>query len=568
MNLRERYEVEAESLWGQLGRLARARPPLEGLYARDADPRVARMVQSAAFAFAVAENRLDDDGQALVRPLVARALPESLRPRPASTIIELSGLGLRAGGVQGSSLTACAGAERLPFQIAWPAATAPIALEDVVLDRLDARRQVLRFAIRAGFGVSLGKSLPAVVRLFLHFEPRTVALDLLHALRCGPPGRATSFDAKSNRLADNELRDAVRWVRVDTEEARLVSARADRFASATLLRDLFAFPETFCFFDLHLGAIQPGAEGLERVEVVLPLARVVDGASHFAPHHLRLFCAPATNQFVGTIDRVPDTPREASLRVAGKPHAEILEVRSLVATSIRSAQRRIPLRCWEAPSSPHTFESGETYFTLEQRLGVEERTELRATFGRLDAFPAAPGGIVEGEVLASDGALCAGLGLGDIGGAREGGTNITRVTPSCRALLGENYAWRLSAYARMPAGRLGRRAHVAELLRLHDPSRTQDEAVRIPRPTIAGVAQEREHELVDGALAWGDLFTIEADPAGCSDGALWLVGELVHRALAERNEALRYARLVLLKSGAPFAEYAARQGARLPFPLG
>jgi type VI protein secretion system component VasA len=97
MNLRERFEVEAEALWGQLGRMARESPRLEGLYARDADPRVARMVQSAAFAFAVAENRLDDDGQALVRPLVARASPESLRPRAASTVVELSGVAGRAG---------------------------------------------------------------------------------------------------------------------------------------------------------------------------------------------------------------------------------------------------------------------------------------------------------------------------------------------------------------------------------------------------------------------------------------------------------------------------------------
>ena len=136
------------------------------------------------------------------------------------------------------------------------------------------------------------------------------------------------------------------------------------------------------------------------------------------------------------------------------------------------------------------------------------------------------------------------------------------------ALLGENYAWRLSAYARMPAGRLGRRAHLAELLHLHDPFGAQDEAVHIPRPIVTRAAQDREHELPDGALAWGDRFTVEVDPAGCTDGALWLVGELVHRALAERNEALRYARLVLVKSGAPFAEYAPRQGARLPFPLG
>ncbi|HEY1698015.1 MAG TPA: type VI secretion system baseplate subunit TssF [Polyangiaceae bacterium] len=569
MNLRDRYEVEAEALWAELGRQAREAPRLEGLYARDADPRVARLVQSAALAFAVAENRLDDDGQALVRPLVARALPESLRPRPASTIVELSGLGGRPGSAQGGRLTARAGAASLPFQIVWPAMAAPIALESVVLDRLDASRQVLRFVIRAEAGVSLGTHLPPTVRLFLHFEPRSVALDLLHALRHGAPGRATWLDAKGHRVADGEIRDAVRWVRVDTEEAPLVSARADRFASGTLLRDLYAFPESFCFFDFQLRASSlPGAERIERVEVVLPLAHVIDGASHLSSDHLRLFCAPATNQFVGAIDRIPDTPREVSLRVAGRPHAEILEVRSLVAMSPRSAEQRVPLRSWETPTTAHTFESGQTYFTLEQRLGVEERTELRATFGRLDAFPAAPGGIVEGEVLASDGALSAGLGLGDVGGPREGGTNITRVTPSRRALLGQNHAWRLSAYARMPAGRLGQRAHLAELLRLHDPFGAPDEAVRIARPRILHAAQTREHELVDGALAWGDLFTVDVDPAGCTDGALWLAGELLHRALAERSEALRYARLALRKSGAPFAEYGARQGIRLPFPLG
>jgi type VI protein secretion system component VasA len=566
MNLRDRFELESEALWAQLGRLAERTPRLEGLYARGADPRVARLVQSAAFAFSVAENRLDDDGQALVRPLVARALPKSLRPRPASTIVELSGLGGRAGSVVGTSFMARAGGASLPFQVVWPAGAAPIALEGVAVDRLDARRQVLRFAIVAKPGASLAQALPETLRFFVHFEPRAVALDLLYALRGGGPGRATSVDAKGVRVADVELADRVRWVRIDTDEAALVSARPERFASGSLLRDLFAFPESYCFFDLHLGKTrEPEAA---RIEVVLPLAQVVDGLAHFSSEHLRLFCAPATNQFVGAIVPVADSPREASLRVAGKPHAEILEVRSLAATSPRDAQRRVPLRSWETPEDPHAFDAGDTYFTLEQRLGVVDRTELRATFGRLDAFPAAPGGSVQGEVLASDGALCAGLGLGDVGSAREGGTNITRVTPSRRAMLGHNYAWRLSAYARMPAGRLARRAHLQELLHLHDPFAAQDEAVRVPRPTVLSAHHEKEHDLVDGALAWGDAFTLDLDPEGCTDGALWLVGELLHRALAERSEALRFARVILQKAGAPFAEYAARQGARLAFPLG
>jgi type VI protein secretion system component VasA len=562
MNLRERYEQEAASLWAHLGRLGDKTERLAGLYARDADPRVARLVQSAAFAFAVAENRLQDDGQALVRPLVARALPESLRPRPSSTIVELGRGGGWSGSVQGSSLMAHTGGVAVPFQVVWPVVVAPIAVEDVVLDRLDARRQVLRLAIVAGSGTSLARSLPEVARLFVHLEPRAVALDLLHALRRGEPARTTWLDAKGRRLAEQEIPDAVRWVRVDTEEAPLVSARADRFASGTLLRDLFGMPETYCFIDLHLGPSRdPGAQ---RVEVTLPLAYVVDRADGLS---LRLFCAPATNEFVGALEPVADSPGEASLRVSGKPHAEILEIRSLWATSERDGGRSRALASWEAPDNPDAF-GEETYFALEQRLGVEERTELRAMFGRLDAMPAAPGGVVRGEVLASDGALTAALGLGDVGSAREGATNITRVTPSRRAALGENHAWRLSAYARMPAGRLGRRAHLRELLALHDFVGEQDEAFGVPRPAVLGAAHEQEHELAGGMPAWGDHHTVDLDPAGCTDGALWLVGELVHRALAERSEALRFVRLSLRKRGVRFAEYPARQGVRLPFPLG
>jgi type VI protein secretion system component VasA len=564
MNLRDRYEEELAGLWTHLARLGEKTERLAGLYAKGADQRVARLVQSAAFAFAVAENRLQDDGQALVRPLVARALPESLRPRPSSTIIEHRRGAGRSGSAKGTALTAQAAGERVQFTVMWPAAIAPIAIEDVVLDRLDARRQVLRFALVDTSGTSLCLSFPDVVRLFVHLEPRAVALDVIYALRTGGTGRMLWLDAKGNRLADRDLPDAVRWVRVDTEEPALVSARADRFGSGALLRDLFAMPESYCFVDVHLGgaARKPHAH---RVEVTLPLAYVVEDAARLS---LRLFCAPATNEFLGAIEPVADSPREASLRVAGKPHAEILEVRALWATSARDGGRRIPLRSWEAPDDPHTFDEDDVYFTLEQRLGVEDRTELRAMFGRLGAMPAAPGGVVEGEVLASDGALTAGLGLRDVGSAREGTTNITRVTPSRRAVLGENHAWRLSAYARMPAGRLARSAHLTELLRLHDLFGRQDQAVWIPRPTVLGASHEQEHELVGAALAWGDHYTLSLDPAGCTDGALWLVGELLHRALSERSEALRFARLSLFKRGTPFAEYAARQGVRLPFPLG
>jgi type VI protein secretion system component VasA len=411
-------------------------------------------------------------------------------------------------------------------------------------------------------------ALPDVVRFFVHLEPRSVALDLIHALRSArEEGRVSCLDEKGVVVADKALpQDAVRWVRVDTEEAPLVSARQGRFRSSALLGDLFAFPESFCFFDLRLGA----ERSAKRVEVAIPLAYVVHGAAALSLEHLRLFCTPATNQFVSAIEPVRNPAAfEAVLSVPDRPHAEVLEVRSLSTVSIRDAQRRTSLPSWEAPEAPRTFEPGVVHYALEQSLApADDRTDLRAIFGRLDAFPAPAGGMVEGEVLACDGALTRTVGLGEVGSLREGATNITRATPSRRALLGRNWPWRMSAYARMPAPRLAERARLNEFLRLHDPHGLQDEAVRVMRPDVLGTEHAREHELEDGVLAWGDAFVLDVHADGASDGELWLAGALVHMALAERNEALRFCRLTLRRDGAPFADYAARRGARLPFPLG
>jgi hypothetical protein len=176
--------------------------------------------------------------------------------------------------------------------------------------------------------------------------------------------------------------------------------------------------------------------------------------------------------------------------------------------------------------------------------------------------------MVEGEVLACDGALTRTVGLGEVGSAPEGAANITRVTPSRRALLGHNWPWRTSAYARMPAPRLAERVRLGEFLRLHDPHGLQDEAFRVTRPDVLRTEHSLEHELEDGVLAWGDAFVVDVRADAASDGELWLVGALVHMALAERDEALRFCRLTLRRDGAPFADYAPRRGARLPFPLG
>jgi type VI secretion system protein ImpG len=569
---REYFEREADALWAQLERLAEKTPRLRPLYTRDADARVARLVQTGAFAFATARTRLDDDAQALLRPLVAAALPETLRPRPASTILELAPAGGRTGQLQAASFVARSGGLPIPFQVVWPVSIGPFAIEDVRVDRLRADAQVLRFTLAGRMGVALGASLPDTVRLFVHLEPRALALDLVHALRSArDPAVARGVDADGGVVFEGALPEgSVAWVQVDTEEPPLVTGPADRFRSGALLRNLFAFPESFCFVDVRLSAAR--RRGLTRLEVTLPLGFVVNGAAHLSGDHLRLFCAPATNQYVAPLEPLRTRPEEARwpLAVAQRTHAEILHVLSLYTQSARDSRSRIALRSWEAPEAPHAFEADDVFYLLEHAHAVgDARTQLYVSFATLERFDAPPPHpIVEGDVLASDGARADALGLGEVGSAREGATNITRVTRSGRAPSGKNEAWRLSAYARMPPARLARRDSLEAFLALHEGAEAQESHHRIARPRIARAEHVREHQLVDGVLCWGDAFAIDVHRAESREGEAWLIGALVHRALAERNERLRFSRLTLTRDGRAFADYPARPGERMPFPLG
>jgi type VI secretion system protein ImpG len=570
---RDQFELEADALWQRLRVLAEANPRLGSLYARDADPRVARLVQSAAFAFAAASTRLDNDDQALVRPLVARALPECLRPRPSSTILEFSPSLSRASDHQRSVVAGQAGGLSAPFEVMWPTAVAPFALTRASVDRLNARTQVLRLTLSGQGGAELATVLPRTLRFFVNHAPLSTSLDLLHALRTAEDApQLRTFGSNGKPLATTALpkKGALAWVRIDTDEAPLVSAPGDRFRSGTLLRDLFAFPESFCFFDLSLGGFREPK--VTTIELVLPLGHVVEGVAGTTLEHVRLFCAPATNQYREEMDPVRPLAgeRQWTLTVSRRPHAEILHVQSLYWVPARDARRRIDVPSWEAPAEPDGLDDAQTYYLLEHALAPStSRTELRLAFATLrELYAPSPGPVVQGQLLASDGALTDRMGLADVGSKAQGVTNITRVSASQRASIGQNHAWRMSAYARMPPARLVQKESLQEFLAIHEVRSQAGDDVRVRQLPIRSVQHRREHRLKDGVIQWGDRFSVDADALGNTPGEAWLTGSILSFAIAEREERLRFSRLSVLRDGERFADYRARDGARLPFPLG
>jgi eukaryotic-like serine/threonine-protein kinase len=563
---REQFEREVEYLWQRLRRLTDRYPRLAALYSRNVDARVTRLVQSAAFAFSSVHARLHDDGQALVRPLVAAAMPECLRPRPASTILQLT----KSVDAGGGRYSARSGEVGVSFELMWPVHVAAVLLSDVRVERVHAAAQVLRMTLSTRRGIVLGTVLPDVLRLFLRLDRPALALDVIHALRSsGEAIRVVGYDLKGQRSIDTTLGPgALTWPRIDTDEPGLSGAPVDRFGSSTLLRDLYAFPESFCFFDLKLDGLRDGT--LARVELTLPLASIVGGVDDLSHDHVLLSCGPATNAYEATIEplRPAGDRTQWPLRVAGRPHAEVIHISRMRYMDPHNVKRTRDIISWEAPLLPNSFEPGSVYYLVEQGVPAGDGpTALRVSFATGEGFERElPASIVEGSVVASDGELTDVLGLGDVGRA-QAATNVTRVTRSRRAPSGENYAWRMNAYARMPPHRLVTPSYLNEFFGLHDASDVRDETSRIAIPHFTSAKHDRVHRLVDGMLEWGDAFSVTLDTPHASVGETWLLHELLSRAIAERTELARFSTLSATH-GSTQAEFGVRQGVRLPFPLG
>ncbi|MCL2722904.1 MAG: type VI secretion system baseplate subunit TssF [Polyangiaceae bacterium] len=562
---RDLFEREANAIWGALRKLSQDDSSLERLYAIDADSRVAELVQTGAFVFASARFMLEDDDQILSRPLIAAALPSALRPRPASTIVQRTVQPVSAGELRGHMMGG-----PYPFEVRWPVAVAPIEVRQVRMDRLHAYQQVLRLTLGGVGGGELKAALPESVRFFVNLAPRSITLDLIHALRtAGAPIQVAAFTTDERPEESILPPSTLRWVRIDTEEPPLCSTPPDRFASGPLLGDLFSFPESFSFIEIDLSSIRRG--NLDSIELTLPLARVVEGASNITREHVQLFCAPATNEFVAPIESLRASAGQShwSLRVVGHPHAEILHVRAMFMGRTGQNERRA-LVSWEAPDTPHTFDPANVYYRLDQRLSPDgTHTEMHTSFATLEQFYAPmPAVSVEGEVLGSDGVAVASLGIGDISSPTSDLVNITQPSPSHRAPLGHNHATRIGAYARMPSRQFAEAVHLTEFLKLHDHSAQEHGRARMEHPQLLGTHHEREHTLVDCTLRWGDAFNVDIALGSASPGEAWLLGALLSRAIAERAEMIDFTRLTFRQRQEVFAEYPLRSGQRLPFPLG
>ena len=581
--IRNLFEREVDYLWSRLSRASRGRDEqLASLWSRDGDPRVTRLVQAAAYAFARVKEKLEDDVPEISHALVASALPEVLRPTPSATIVQVrdahrawkSVKTFEPQTIQSRPI------DDVPclFRTCWPVVAAPLHLARAEIRARESGVQVLRLRLEPYAAQPLGAALPNDLRLFVETADPIHALDVVRAVCASrAPLRVRALDGRGHELSARDVSNVTaKWTALEGNIS-LLPGPSDRFPSGTALRAFFAFPEVFAFLDLN--GLRTAASGLpagtRALELSVRLEGTVPESAMDAAFHLA--CTPAVNVFETRAVPLPIRSLGpcGSLRVPGHPAREVFHVADVGIVPNNDPDGVMPVRLWETYRG-HAYLDDEIYLRIVRRAPLGQGpTELRGVLSRPSGAGNAPQGFLQAHILASDGYRTGSLLKGEVGESHDTAqlTNITRVTPPHPARLDARLPWRVNAYARMPVAQFGQAGSLAAYLDLHDVTGARRAVTPGAAPAVAGVvgATRSAVKRVEGDEVFlGDQvnLTLDDDVFG-GPGATWLVGELLARAIAERADFLRYTRTRLVRgSGEVRADFGVRQGERLPPPFG
>jgi type VI protein secretion system component VasA len=582
------FEREVDYLWSRLARAAGEREELASLWSRDSDPRMTRLVQSAAYAFARVTEKLEDDLPEISHALVASALPEALRATPSATVVQV-----RDGRRSWKSAQELPAGTSLPsrtidgvpclFRTAWLVIAAPLDLTRAEIRPRESGMQVLTLRLEAYLGRPI--ELPETLRLFLETTDPAHALDVAHALvTTRAPVRLRALDARGHELSARQVSEPrITWTALE-DPLSLVPGPTDRFASGTALRALSTFPEVFAFVDVH--GVRAAAGDLpsatRAIEIQVGLEGTVSEKAMAAQVHLG--CAPAVNVFEAAT--VPQPIRSlgpcGTLALPESAERELFHLESVGLVPNDAPDAIIPVRLWESYRGQPCLDD-ELYLRLTRRAQLGRGpVELRGTLVRPSARSAngtratrVPQGFLQIRGLATDGCRTDTLLRGDLRSTNDNlqVTNLTRVTAPRPVRLEARFPWRANAYARMPVSRFALAASLAGYLDLHDATAARADALPGASPSLAGIvsAERRPVKRVEGDEVFlGDEVHLMLDSSVFGGpGATWLVGELLARALAERCDFLRYTRVrTVTPDGSGVTDYGVRPGDRLPPPFG
>ena len=563
------------------GAFARAYPAIaDRLAEQGTDPDVARLVDGFEYLTARVERVLDATSARAATHFAELLAPEILRPFPSATVLELSPAtaGARArvrvevpAGAEFDSVDV--GGARCRFRANSAFAIVPWRVD----------------AVRAGWDAERGASL--AVTLVVADLPAPLAVQSLFPLRLHVSGEPHAASAIllffQQHLEDVELdlgtgtrslgKASLRPWGLATDEALLPREPLEH-PGIRLLREAMILPSKLAFVTVD-PLLVPGAAKLgelsERVVLRFRFDAPLPLGVSVTRDHVRVNCVPVINAFEATAEPFrPSLERPSEvLRAAGiaPHHGGIYAVRGV--TARLQDGRSVPvarMEDWGAAAGPH-LEGAFYTLTYARALargesGVRDASGARAESAGSDielalGAPADGGnlpeiGVVSVDVWATNGALPASLGIGDVrlpAPASPPGVrfrNIVAVTPHRAAPSGSELTWRTLASCALSARSLAHQdtlralVHVLNLHPLADAQAARAHAQRVA--AILEVTATPAHDVLGGTRVRGHDVAVRLLAAAFDgEGDAFLYASVLSRLFAHEASVNAFVRLTV-----------------------
>ena len=508
------------------------------------DPADDRLLEAIAFLTAGVRARVDDAAADLADALLERLAPGSLRPFPATTVVELApnrqalrsiqriprGRALRARDVDGT---------RPRFRTTHDVDLTPLHVADAALDLGAAPR--LTLTLRATDGGARALAGLDRLRLYLHHPDRELPATLLLWLT----RYCAAITLQRGDLPPHPLPPTALHLPAFDPAPRLLPWPATTPPGLALLYEHLVAPDAALFVDLvGLPADEPGPldlrltfDFIEPRPGAPPPPRPPPPAA-LRPGLFRLHCAPAVNLFEVAAEPFVHSPLTGPRRLRPdglRPdHTELFDV-----LAAHRSDRAPLLAATDLDPDPVVAR-----YAVLRRPGPDGALDC-------DLHLTAPAGDLPREVTISARLACTNrdlprhLSVGDLaddelGPLLRGYTNLTPVTPPLRPERGDLAPWRRLAHRLAAAAALGDVDGLRAFLHLHDlgAARAGEIAARNARcrAAIRGVDRALRHRLDPAGLAPLPVLAVRItfdEPALPSLAAAPLLGAALDRRYAD-----------------------------------
>ncbi len=365
------------------------------------DPHVERLLEGCAFLAGRIRRKLDDEFPEIAQSVLGMLFPQYLLTIPPLGIVQFQvdsqstkltsnyripkGTILHSAPVRG---------EPCRFRTCYPVDLAPVALDDAQCTKWTRKagpepgcnwqaQAVLQLSFKALSGLTFGNFPLPGLRLFLRGGPLAHRLYELMGRRVV---RIEVIPIDRGSFADGDgsggvflPAECIKPVGFDAQE-ELMPFPENAFLGYRLLREFFAFPEKFFFYDIDLRGAAERIGSPKTIAVRFYLDLMPEGASNINSEQFALGCTPVVNLFSKKAE--PQKTRSGchEYRIvceAGKPESfEVYTVDKVETTDLNTGVRRLVEPFY---SFRHALQSEVPFYWFTRREKATDHSSTSAT---------------------------------------------------------------------------------------------------------------------------------------------------------------------------------------------